>query len=134
VKIGICAVHEVDIIWPEIRDGIQHACEKVPGCGWNAGLYWQMCRSGNGFLVLVFDGVEIKSASVWRFEAMTFRCLVLFGNDYKSWAEDMHRWANQVALEQGAACLIAGGRKGWLRRLRPETKDDDFFIKVQKNA
>ena len=58
LRIGLVASHEVDLIWPVIAEQMQHACEKSDQDArykLNAGDLWQMCRSGNGFLIIGYD-------------------------------------------------------------------------------
>jgi hypothetical protein len=118
VKIGIANPVEIDAIWPVIAPGLQRACNKT-GNGTSPGELWHMARSGNGFLVLILDGDEVLSASIWRFEnwadSSVFRCMALTGKDMPKWVGILFDFAKTKMKEGGATRLVAQGVKSWPR-------------------
>jgi len=120
MKIGIANAAEVDAVWPSIAKEMQRGCDKTGG-GMSAGDLWQMCRSGNAFLVLIFTDEGIVCASVWRFEnwpsGTVFRCLGLMGRSMKVWVKGLYDFAMKQAEIGGTDRLIAEGRPGWVRVL-----------------
>lgn len=120
MKIGIANAAEVDAVWPSIAKEMQRGCEKTGG-GMSAGDLWQMCRSGNAFLILIFNDDGIICASVWRFESWpsgaVFRCIGLMGKSMKEWVPGLYDFALQQARYGGTSRLVAEGRPGWPRVL-----------------
>lgn len=121
MNIGIASNQEVDGIWPLISDRIQQGCDKTGNATSSADL-WQLCRSGNAFLILVGDGASIKAASVWRFETwpsgLVFKCLSLSGDDMPTWIRPFSQFIISQAKIGGSDRLIAEGRKGWERVIK----------------
>ena len=117
MNIGIATSAEVDLLWPVISEGIQAGCD-VTGGAVSSSELWQMCRTGNAFLIVGADD-GIKFASVWRFETwpsgVVFRCLSLTGTDMESWISEFSEFVISQAKIGGANRLIAQGRKGWER-------------------
>lgn len=120
MHIGIANAAEVDALWPLIADGMQRGCDRTGGAS-SSGDLWQIARSGNGFLIVIFDGKKIICSSVWRFEnwpgGNVFRCLCLTGSDMKTWIRPLFEFATQRMMEGGARRLVAEGRNGWGRAL-----------------
>jgi hypothetical protein len=50
MKICIAALPEVDLIWPLISHKLEEAVDRC-GDDLSVGEMWQMCRSGNAYLV-----------------------------------------------------------------------------------
>jgi len=118
--IGIATAAQVDQMWPDITAGIQRGCDLTGGATSSAEL-WQMCRTGNGFLIVgVEDGIKV--ASVWRFETwpsgVVFRCMSLTGSNMASWIGPFSSFIVSQAKIGGTDRLIAQGRKGWERVIR----------------
>lgn len=113
----------VDQVWPHIAEEMQKACE-ITGGDLSSGTLWQMCRSGNAFLMVVSDR-KILMASVWRFETwpsgLVFRCMCLIGDRMDDWLEQAKEFAETKAKEGGAMRIITEGRKGW-GRVFPQAK------------
>ena len=136
LKIGITGLHEVDEVWPSIRDGMAKACKRsATDSGFTPGELWQMCRSGRAFLILVFDENKIFMSSIWEFQSMNgtpvFRCLMMTGKDMKSWIDDARRWVSGLAAENGAKALVSRGRRGWLRVFgAEETSTGDYVLEI----
>ena len=114
MNIGFASVASVDTIWPLIAKDMQKACERV-NSDYTAGDLWQMCRSGNGFLAVASEGLDLFSASVWRFEGKTLKCIMLWGIHRPLWLRGLFEFVEKTALENGADRLAAEGRRGWLR-------------------
>lgn len=120
MRIGIANAAEVDAIWPLISVKMQDGCDRTGGAVSSADL-WQMCRSGNAFLLVGMEE-EIRIASVWRFEnwpsGPVFRCLGLCGSRPDEWIESLYDFALSQARTAGVKRLVAEGRKGWPRILQ----------------
>lgn len=120
MKIGIANSSEVDAFWPSVAKEMQRGCDKTGG-GMSAGDLWQMCRSGNAFLILIFNDKGFACASVWRFEnwptGQVFRCLGLCGRNMGAWVAELYEFAMQQAEFGGTSRLIGEGRPGWPRVL-----------------
>lgn len=133
MKIGIANVIEVDQVWPRIAAGIQSSCERGDG-EFIAGDFWTMCRSGNAYLVIAFDGLEILMASVWRFERLgdvrTFHCLTLWGKSMRTWLDPAREFVSRVAKENGATRLTACGRHGWMRAYKMRQRGDLYEVDI----
>lgn len=139
MKIAVCAPHEVDAIWHLVQDGMQESYERAGEVAeYTAGEIWQLTRSGNAFLVLVWDDAGILSAGAWRFERKggkpVLRCLALFGKkkQMRTWLKPVHEWINNLARNNGALWLVAGGRPGWLRVFDAAQWDSDYAIEVTR--
>lgn len=133
MKIGIANVVEVDLVWPQIADGIQKSCNQGNG-EFCAGDMWTACRSGNAFLIIVFDGPEVLMASVWRFERFqdirTFHCLTLWGKNMRAWLEPAREYVTNIARQNGATRLTACGRHGWIRVCNPSKRGDLYEVDI----
>lgn len=122
--IAIANQSEIDAIWPMFSERVQRGCERTGGTTSAVNL-WQMCRSGNAFLIVgIEDG--IKFISVWRFETwpsgVVFHCLCVCGNDIPSWCGELYDFAISQARLMGCNRLIGDGRKGWSRLLARQLK------------
>lgn len=119
MKIGIANSAEVDALWPSIAAKVQESCTRTGG-DMSSGDLWQMCRSGQAFLVAVLDedGAAIATIIV-QFQKWTdrsvLRCLSIAGGDMSSWLPQAMEFVSQMARENGASCLVADGRDGWAR-------------------
>ena len=110
---------KIDSYWPLVSDDLEAACRRCHAHEYNAGVLWQMCRSGNAFLILwVVDG-NILVKSVWRFDTPknphSFRCVMLSGVKMRSWLKEYFENIKKLAKTNGATQLVTTGRKGWLR-------------------
>lgn len=110
-------VSDVDKIWPLIHDKMQAGCAKTGGAT-SSGEMWQMCRTGNAFLIVGHEE-EIVFASVWRFETwssgLVFRCVGLCGNKIPEWFMLLYDYAKAQAKLGGTDRLVAEGRIGLSR-------------------
>jgi hypothetical protein len=118
VRIAIANAAEVDHFWPAFAQRLQTACDETGG-DISSGDLWQMCRSGNAFLVLVLDDGGFKAALIMQFQKWTakqvMRCLAIVGDDMASWLPTAREFIGQMARDGGATSFIAEGREGWTR-------------------
>lgn len=118
MKIAIANSAEVDQFWPLFSARLQQACERTGG-DIASGDLWQMCRSGNAFLVLVLDGLTFRAALIMQFQKWTakqvMRCLAIVGEDMDEWLPSARAFIATMARDGGATSFIADGREGWSR-------------------
>lgn len=118
MNIGIASPQEVDAVWPLIAARIQEACDRNGG-DLSSGDLWQMCRSGNAFLVLVMDGNEPLAALIMQFQnwsgKQVMRCLVIAGERMAEWLPAAKGFIEQMAKDGGAKSFVSEGREGWTR-------------------
>lgn len=119
MKIGIANSAEVDALWPAIAGKIHESCQKTGG-DMSSGDLWQMCRSGQAFLVAVLDDAGMPIATIilqfqkWS-ERSVLRCLSIAGENMSEWLPEAMEFVSTMARENGASCLVADGRDGWAR-------------------
>lgn len=120
MKIGIANAAEIDALWPSIAGEMQRGCDKTGGAT-SSGDLWQMCRSGNAFLVVGVKENTLKFAAVWRFETWptgsVFRCVAVCGRSMGEWIAPHYEFAREKASLGGATRIVAEGRIGWSRVL-----------------
>jgi hypothetical protein len=118
MRIAIANAAEVDQVWPEFAQRLQTACDETGG-DISSGDLWQMCRSGNAFLVLVLDDSGFKAALIMQFQKWTakqvMRCLAIVGDDMAAWLPMARDFIAEMAKNGGATSFIADGREGWTR-------------------
>lgn len=118
MRIAIANSAEVDQYWQTFAPRLQTACDETGG-DISSGDLWQMCRSGNAFLVLILDGDAFKAALVMQFQKWTgkqvMRCLAIVGDDMAAWLPMARDFIGQMARDGGATSFIAEGREGWTR-------------------
>lgn len=118
MRIAIANSAEVDQLWPVFSARLQKACERTGG-DISSGDLWQMCRSGNAFLVVVLDGDELKAALIMQFQKWTakqvMRCLAIVGDEMDEWLPAARDFIAGMARDGGATSFIAEGRDGWAR-------------------
>jgi hypothetical protein len=92
---------QVDATWPTFAERLQQSCEKSGG-DLSSGDLWQMCRSGQAFLVLIYDNEGFVAALILQFQnwsgKQVLRALALVGDEMS-----------------GAKSIVADGREGWTR-------------------
>jgi hypothetical protein len=112
---------EVDHVWSLIADDVIRCLNKTPSF-LSAGQLWQMCRSGQAFLIICVENGQIMGASVWRFdrgyERSVFDCLVLVGRNSRRWTGVLKDKATEIARQGGATLLTATGRVGLAKALK----------------
>lgn len=108
---------DVDGIWPLISPDIVKCIEKTPTF-FTAGELWSMCRSGDGYLIVIHEETTVLGASVWRFEGQNFVCLMLAGKRADDWIEILYERARLTASLGGAKQLMASGRVSLFRKLK----------------
>jgi hypothetical protein len=127
---ALVPVHDVDRIWPHIRGLLEKGCARVPETAyrWRLGEIEQMCRSGNGYLIVAYEPEPfvVHMASVWQFvpdeNSLGFRCQVLGGRGMNRWLGAARTFITAKAKEGQADKLIAAGRAGW-RRVFPDARE-----------
>lgn len=116
MRVGIANSTEVDALWPKLVEKFQEAIDK---CGDDISIadLWQMCRSGNAFLVCAMAGDEPVMGAVLQFQKWTrgpvLRCLILAGSDMPSWLSIWTDAVRKMMREGGATRFIFDGRDGW---------------------
>ena len=118
MKIGIATSAEVDLFWPAFAERLQTACMKTGG-DISSGDLWQMCRSGNAFLVIVLDQQKVSAALIMRFEnwsgKQVMRCLAIVGDMMAEWLPMAKDFIQKMAKDGGAKSFVSEGREGWSR-------------------
>lgn len=120
MNIALIGSQEVDGIWPSIAPRIVECLKKAPSY-LSAGELWQMCRSGQVFLLVAHDETEIHGASIWQFQngygQSILSCIMLVGKGLRKWALPLFDAASNIAKDGGA--IISGtGRPGLYRLLK----------------
>lgn len=118
MNIGIASNQEVDAVWPLISGKIQKACD-LNGGDMSSGDLWQLCRSGNAFLVLVTDEGQPIAALIMQFQnwsgKQVMRCLVIAGERMAEWLPSAKGFIERMAKDGGAKSFVSDGRDGWSR-------------------
>lgn len=133
MKIGIATSAEVDVVWPHIAGRIQEACD-LNGGDLSSGALWQMCRSGNAFLVLVTDGGEPIAALIMQFQNWSgkpvMRCLGIAGDRMAEWLPMAKDFITRMAMDGGAVSFVSEGREGWTK-VFPEARKLRIVYEVE---
>jgi hypothetical protein len=118
MRIGLANSVEVDKVFPVFAERLNAACMRTGG-DLSAGDLWQMCRSGNAFLVVAFDDEAFKAILIMQFQKWTdrqvMRCLAIVGDDMDEWLPAAKEFIAKMAKDGGATSFIAEGRDGWAR-------------------
>lgn len=140
MKLTLLPTSAVDAFWPLLSSGFQHACIRSGTCNLNAGILWQLVRSGQAFLIISHKGEEIYQASIWQFDPVdesdqrsgaALRCLMLYGKNIKLWYGPMLELITKLGLENGASRLVTTGRHGWLRQCSGAVKfNNDYEVEL----
>lgn len=124
MRIGIANSAEVDEIWPSISGKVQATCDKSGG-DLSSGDLWQMCRSGQAFLVVIMDDSGPVATIIVQFQKWNrrtvLRCLSIDGERMSEWLNEAMAYISNMGRNGGASSLIAEGRDGWARVL-PQAK------------
>jgi hypothetical protein len=133
LRVGLASVADADKLWPRLSAGFGNACKRCESA-WTAGELWQLCRSGNAFLILVYDDDKIWSAGVWRFETarpgVCFRCVMMYGHNMHAWLGMAREFIEKLAKENGAKALVAEGRTGWGRIFNATKTGRDYEVTI----
>lgn len=117
MNISILNNQDADKIWPTFSEKLQEACERTGG-DTSSGELWQLCRSGNAFLIVAHDN-GFKAAIIVQFQRWTaktvLRCLAIVGEDMDSWLPSALEVIGKMAREGGATSFVAEGREGWAK-------------------
>lgn len=118
MNIHIVNIADIDAIWQTVGPRFNAAIEKC-GDDISTGELWQMCRSGNAFLVIAIGETGILMAAIVRFERWSngavLRVLSLVGEKIDLWAWDVKTYLSDLAKSNGATRVVAEGREGWAR-------------------
>ena len=136
MKIGIANSPEVDALWPTLGPKFITATKRF-GDDLSSGELWQMCRSGNAFLVCALDDYGVKMGCVVRFERWTdgpiLRVLSLVGEDLASWAHEVKDYLVGMAKTGGASRIVAEGRGGWAKIFdEPKVLRQTYVMRVEE--
>lgn len=124
---------QVDATWSAFAARLQEACERTGG-DLSAGELWQLCRSGQAFLVLAYDDNGFLAAIIAQFQNWTgkpvLRVLALVGDDMQRWLKEAMEFLKRMASDGGAKSLVADGRDGWAR-VFPKAKKLRILFEVE---
>lgn len=116
MNITLTPVQEVDNIWPVVSPMLAKVFDRAPGY-LSLGELWQMCRSGNAYLLIAHDETAIKGASIWQFQRGygrdIFTCVALAGSGMRDWIRPLFDVAATMARSGGATAISATGRPEW---------------------
>ncbi len=115
MKIGIANSAEVDAIWPMISERIAESCQKTGGAV-TPGQLWQICRSGNAFLIVASDEDKILTCVIVAFEKWdkpVLRCIAIAGWELNEWIAPVFEYLCNMGRENGAELFVFDGRDGW---------------------
>ncbi len=116
MRIGIANSTQVDSLWPLFSQKLQDACEKTGG-DISSGEMWQMCRSGNAFLIFSLDDNGFRGGIIVQFQNWpnkhVMRCLGIVGEEMDEWLPSCFDLIKTMAKEGGAKSFVAEGREGW---------------------
>ncbi len=118
MNIHIVNIADIDALWQTVGPRFNAAIEKC-GDDISTGELWQMCRSGNAFLVIAIDDTGILMAAIVRFERWSngavLRVLSLVGEHIEKWSAAVKGYLADLAKSNGAPRIVAEGREGWAR-------------------
>lgn len=120
MRIGLANAAEIDALWPHLSGKFQDAIDK---CGDDVSVadLWQMCRSGNAFLMCAMAGDTPLMGAVLQFQKWSkgtvLRCLIIGGEHMESWFSDWIDAVRNLMREGGATRFVFDGRDGWCRAL-----------------
>lgn len=118
MNIFIANIADIDALWQTVGPRFNAAIEKC-GDDISTGELWQMCRSGNAFLVIARDDSGLLMAAIVRFERWSngavLRILSLVGEQIEKWAPAVKAYLADLAKSNGAARIVAEGREGWAK-------------------
>ncbi|MBS0257258.1 MAG: hypothetical protein JSR13_06025 [Proteobacteria bacterium] len=118
MNIHIVNIADIDAVWQTVGVRFNAAIEKC-GDDISTGELWQICRSGNAFLVIAIDDTGILMAAIVRFERWSngavLRVLSLVGEQIEKWSAAVKAYLADLAKSNGATRIVAEGREGWAR-------------------
>lgn len=131
MKIEIAGVQDVDGVWPLVGPKFHAAAERF-GDEIGAGELWQICRSGNAFLVIAYEEKNILMQCVVRFEKWNgkpvLRVMTLAGTNMKTWLSALLEFLGDLGKANGASLLLTEGREGWGRVIPKGRKLRSLFV------
>lgn len=118
MNVEIANIGAVDVLWATLGPKFNDVSRKC-GDDLAAGELWQMCRSGNAFLIIATENHGLLMGAVVRFERWTdglvLRVLSLVGERIEKWAADVKQFISDLGKQNGADRIVAEGRDGWCR-------------------
>lgn len=121
MRIGLANSAEVDALWHHLAGKFQEA---IDNCGDDVSVadLWQMCRSGNAFLMCAMDEGDPVMGAVLQFQKWSkgtvLRCLILGGSEIGGWMPQLPGAVRNLMREGGATRFVFDGRDGWSEMLR----------------
>jgi hypothetical protein len=118
MKIEIANSAQVDAVWSTFAERLQASCDESGG-DLSSGALWQMCRSGQAFLVLIYDENGFIAALITQFQnwsgKQVLRVLALVGDEMRQWLSMAKGFVTRMATNGGAKSIVCDGRSGWTR-------------------
>lgn len=134
MNIEIVNLVYIDSIWEHVGPMLQRAQDKC-GDDISVGQLWQMCRSGNAFLVIVKDDSAILMSCVVQFQPWSrgtvLRVLTLAGSRLEKWQDKVKTFLNDMGRSNGAIGVVAEGRDGWAAIFdEPKKLRSTYFMEI----
>lgn len=137
MRIGLASPQEVDGLWPHLVEKFSLAINDH-GDDLPVSDLWQMCRSGNAFLMCAMDGSKPVMGAVLQFQKWgngpVLRCLTIGGEDMASWVSDFEMAVMKMMAEGGARRFVFDGRDGWarmLKHLKPKKLRTTYEVEIR---
>lgn len=134
--IGLANSAEVDALWPRLAHWFQQASDEH-GDDLSVSALWQMCRSGNAFLMVAMDGSTPIMGAVLQFQSWekgsVLRCLTIGGADMSRWISQFEMAVMKMMAEGRAKRFVFDGRDGWarmLKHLNPKKLRTTYEVKI----
>lgn len=119
--IGLANSAEVDALWPALSRKFQQSSDDH-GDDLPASALWQMCRSGDAFLMIAMEGTKPLMGAVLQFQnwgkGPVLRCLAIGGEEMGRWIGEFENAVMKMMAEGGAKRFVFDGRDGWARMLK----------------
>lgn len=135
--IGLANSAEVDALWPHLTVRFQQAIDDH-GDDLAVADLWQMCRSGNAFLMVAMDGSKPMMGAVLQFQkwekGTVLRCLTIGGEDMARWVSEFEMAVMKMMAEGGASRFVFDGRDGWarmLKHLKPKKLRTTYEVEIR---
>lgn len=118
--IAAIPIDQIDAYWPDVSPLLEKALEHGAG-DLTLDYVYNDLKSGEEILLVVWDK-EIKAAITMEIvegrRTRWVNTVLCGGTDADSWLQEWLDAAVRIAEEQEAE-LLATGRRGWLRKLKP---------------
>lgn len=109
--------------WPLLAPWIERAIARVPACDVGIDDVREQAADGRAWGWLVIDGARVIGGYATRVDTeksgrRVVRLLAGAGERFGEWMDDALALMRRQAQMFGCSHLVAGGRRGWIRRLR----------------